>query len=168
MKNRRILISLLVIALVVTVASMATWAEFSDISRGEVAITAATIKIGGVEGLPIPIQNALPGETFRKDVAITNGGSRPMDLYVHLAERRGFDFDPVLSLTIKGQGANWDGRFGQLGWVKVAEDLQPGDSVKLNMSVTLDRAADNRYQGQEATYVLEFYAVQFDGAAPQP
>lgn len=175
--NRRVLASLLVIAVVAGLVGAGTWAWFTD-TEAEVAYTTnARVEVGERTGFPLEFYNLTPDVTTDwKQVSIKNDSTIPADLYIG---------EQVISNTCPGLpdkltvdihrwlgGDSWESVYHGGGyplftqWWPVADNMPASATYYYRVRITLDKSADNTYQGCDlASYVL-LHAAQYNGLAP--
>lgn len=185
--KKSIFLSSLTIALVIALTAAVTWAYFSGTKDESATITTATISIDGTWNFPLQFLNMLPGETKSQEVAVANGGSREADFYVQMLSTSGGtnfcqpnDYLDLVIQEINGWGGGWVANWysGSIcplypGWSgstipKVGNDVPAGGVRYYRVSLTLDPAADNSYQGASNTDTVHLIAVQYNGPAPVP
>ncbi len=185
--KKSIFLSVVVIVLVLALSAAVTWAYFSGTKDESATITTATIGIDGTWNFPLQFLNMLPGETQSKEVAVANGGSREADFYVQMLSTSGGtnfctpnDYLDIVIQEINGWGGGVVGTWysGSIcplfpGWsgsviAKVGNDVSPGGVKYYRVSLILDPAAGNAYQGASNTDTVHLIAVQYNGPAPIP
>lgn len=176
--KRKVLASLLVIAVVAGLVGASTWAFFSDINVRTVNTTNATVKVGEIGGFPLNFDNLTPGMwTEWQGVGLRNLSSIPVDLYLGLQDKGigGCDLiDPdVLLVQIQwSDGSSWETRYNAGGaplfseWQKVWTDWPASDHHSYRVRVALIEDAGNEYQGCETHAWMLIYAVQHNGPVP--
>jgi predicted ribosomally synthesized peptide with SipW-like signal peptide len=177
--TKRIILSLVMIALTIAGVTSATVAYFSDsvVNSGN-TFSMGTVNVDNawVSGLPIRLLNLAPGEIRSSGVlGVGYGGTVTADLYVGLRHTSGGDLRSVLEYYIQEVSSDgvpirnvnsWE-PVGNLfeGWKKVADNVQNGNWRYYKVHVKVSGAADNALQGEFVINDIIIYAVQ-DGQTP--
>ena len=177
---KKILLSVLTIALVATVAVGATRAFFFDdeISSGN-TFTTGTVAIGETWQMPLTFSGLYPGaEQTSPMFAVKYTGSVKGDLYYGLRFTPGYaNLENVLSIQIErvtsaGDHISWIyGGWTPVAWpfsnwTKTASGLNENEWAYYKLSVRMDPNAGNEFQGKTAVNDIVLYAVQEGGSAP--
>jgi hypothetical protein len=187
MKNRRVLLGVLVVVAVVALTATATYAYFSgfDNTGNNVTMTMATIGVESIGGFPLELRELLPGQTTaEKDFTVKNTGSAPIDVYAWLV---GTDNDPVswgteanfCSTDVGARVRIWNSSAVDLfnsdvcnlfpisggKAVKLVGSLAPGDSATFGIALTLPTTLGNAFQGLYNVSPVTFMATQ-EGIGP--
>ena len=144
---KKILISLMAIALVIGLVGAGTMAYFSDTetSSGN-TFTAGTLNITlGTSSWSGNLDNMKPGDTVTFTLPVNNEGSLPLNYTVTttLSGTLAGGTDPCTQVTAPTSGS-----------------LDVGGSVNIVVSITMPVAAGNEYQGQNGTLTVTIDAVQ--------
>ena len=144
---KKILISLMAIALVVGLVGAGTMAYFSDTetSTGN-TFTAGTLNITlGTSSWSAGFDNMKPGDTVTFTLPVNNEGSLPLNYTV--------------TTTLSGTLAGGTNPCTQVT-APTSGSLDVGGSVNIVVSITMPVAAGNEYQGQNGTLNVTIDAVQ--------
>lgn len=161
--NRKILLSLLIIGLVVSIASAGTWAYFSDVKStqqntlkaGKLILTLSTTQIN----LDDKTDNFItPGEYGSGEITIKNDGNIPGDLYIRVQKNELTDYLIVtakLSNNKKGIGHT----ITLTDTYQHIKTLNPDDSISLPINYYMPTTVTG-CQGVSANFVFDFVLMQ--------
>lgn len=161
--NKKILLSLLIIGMIVSVASAGTWAYFSDTETS----TSNTLTAGSlILDMPTTMtitdtadKYIVPGEEGSGSITMKNSGTVAGDLYVKINPTTS-ELLPYIDLTAT-VGSTRVGLDDQ--YVKVA-DLAAGQSATLSVGYSMDKDQTNG-QGTKAAFKIDVLLMQ-DGITP--
>jgi predicted ribosomally synthesized peptide with SipW-like signal peptide len=171
--KRKVLASLLVIAVVAGLVGASTWAYFSNTVAADINTSNATVKVGALTGFPLNFTDLIPGQwTGWKEVSVNNASTIPADLYLGLHDHLSTcDLKDQLSVQIERyDGSSWvsvydaDVKWLFDAWQKVAEDMPASLTYYYQVRVQLVASYTDQTCKTDA-YVL-IYAVQPDGPVP--
>ncbi|MCX6728647.1 MAG: TasA family protein [Candidatus Saccharibacteria bacterium] len=175
---KRIALSLMTIAVVLTMSIAATGAYFSDtaVVRGNTFST-GSVKIGNVSGNSISVTNLVPGDwTGYYPFNVPYIGSINADIYTGVTGANpgtpSNEFADKLTVDIYSYDtgtAVWSGLAKDLSgnWLKVASNVAPNATKHYGIRFMLDPNVDDTYQNInniDTTFLI--YAVQANGPAP--
>ena len=144
---KKILISLMSIALVIGLVGVGVFAYFSDTedSTGN-TFTAGTLNITlGTSSWSAGFDNMKPGDTVNFTLPVNNAGSLPLNYTV--------------TTTLSGTLAEGTTPCTQVT-APTSGSLNVGGSVDIVVSITMPSVADNEYQGQSGILNVTIDAVQ--------
>ena len=168
--NRKILLSLLIIGLVVSVASAGTWAYFSDVKStqqntlkaGKLILTLSTTQIN----LDDKTDNFItPGEYGSGEITIKNDGDIPGDLYIRVQKNELTDYLIVTTKVSKTPHGNQGVGHGASTTITLTnayqhiKTLNPDDSISLPISYYMPTTVTG-CQGVSANFVFDFVLMQ--------
>lgn len=154
--NKKILLSLLIIGIIVSVASAGTWAYFSDAkSTQENTLTAGTLKLN--EGITQAKLFAdagyiIPGKSGSDYIYVQNVGTVPGNLYVRISPD-GTNKEILDYVTLTVDGSQLTENYQNIGY------LQSWDGKSLNIAYSMD-TAQTQGQGTTAGFKVDFLLVQ--------
>lgn len=176
---RKILVSLLLIAVVASVAAVGiSGAWMSDMTKNTITTTNADVKIGERTGFPLDFDNLTPSVwTEWQPVTINNASTIAMDVYIGLQDKGygGVDLKDMLDVQIQW----WDA--GTSAWVTVynadvyglfaswqlmADDMPVGQTDTYRLRVHLSSDAGNNLSGGWTEAWVLIYGAQWNGPAP--
>ena len=152
--KKRLMISIMMIALVAALVGGATFAMFTDTAVNDNnTFAAGTVDISTNPNPVFNVPNMAPGDEVTGTLNVANDGT--LDLKYNFVNTFGGDLAPVLSIvSIKdAAGAN-----------VVASDfrqLNAGLTESLSITVKMDFNAPNAYQGKAGTLTMNFNAEQW-------
>ena len=169
---KKILISLMAIALVVGLVGAGTMAYFSDTesSTGN-TFAAGTVNLTLAGGNPLPFQitGMAPGDTVTGTVTVTNSGTLELRYAMTTTPDDGSILDEQLTVVITAPGPTqlYSGVLSSAAIGDPTQGPQTGDRVLaadasevLTFVVTLPADSDNTYQGLSCTVDFVFNAEQ--------
>ena len=169
---KKILISLMSIALVIGLVGVGTMAYFSDAetSTGN-TFAAGTVDLAltGGEPLPFQITGMAPGDTVTGTVTVTNSGTLELRYAMTTTPDANSILDEQLTVVITdADGVElYSGVLSNAGIGNPAQGEQSGDRVLaaggseiLTFTVTLPAGSDNTYQGLSCVVNFVFNAEQ--------
>jgi predicted ribosomally synthesized peptide with SipW-like signal peptide len=170
---KKILMSLLTVALVSSIAIGATQAYFSDteIISGN-TFASGSVTIGETRGLPFSFTNLIPTIEQSKNADVQYVGTTPADIYVGIAHQSGFAFFDPTGPTSYIQVAIKDRQTGDLirswtdaehyfaNWTKIATNVSPNQWKYYEILVRLKSNAGNELQNKTNHSKLVIRAVQ--------
>jgi predicted ribosomally synthesized peptide with SipW-like signal peptide len=177
---KKILLSLLTIALVSVVAVGATRAYFADdeIVPGNTFST-GTVRIGETWQMPLTFSGLYPAAEQTSPIfAVKYIGSVKGDLYYGLKftpnhdDLSGVLYIQIERVTSAGDHIDWIyGGWTSVtqpfnNWTKVASGLNQNEWAYYKLSVRMDQNAGNEYQDKTAVNDVVLYAVQQGGPTP--
>ena len=144
---KKILISLMAIALVVGLVGAGVVASFSDTeTNADNTFTAGTLNIAlGTSSWSAGFDNMKPGDTVTFTLPVNNVGSLPLNYTV--------------TTTLSGTLAEGTNPYTQVT-APTSGSLGVGGSVNIVVGITMPAAAGNEYQGQSGTLTVTIDAVQ--------
>ncbi len=185
---RKLPVSLLVLGLVAVVLGAGTFAYFSDVETSQNNVFAAgtvDIEVTDASGSFGPYNialTALPGETYWYNTSVYNNGTSTVNVYLkldNLVDSGGVTTEPELAvnpaddindlsnktyiqINVDGTdklaaGTTLNSQAGS--WVYLGS-LSPGATMHVNMSLHIDSATGNAYQGDKSTFDVTFKAFQ--------
>ena len=177
--KKRFLAVLMTVVLVCSLAGIGTMAYFTSraTSSGN-AFAAGTLKLGGIingedvveKFASLNIDNLQPDNpTLMGTTQLKNVGSLPFRLYRITASNFEGDFkllDPKIKIEIKIGGESvYTGTLTQLqekngGYFDPIYNVTPSEVKEMQVFATLDKSANNDYQGKSMTCDLTVYATQ--------
>lgn len=161
--NKKILLSLLIIGIIVSVASAGTWAYFSDVkSTQQNSLTAGTLKLNdGITQTKLFEYDGLiiPGKSNSQSINVQNTGNVPGDLYVRINPNayQTNDLFNYITLTYNYQSLTSDYQY--VGW------LGAGSSTDVNFAYLMPTTVTEG-QGTTAGFKVDFLLVQDDVTDP--
>jgi predicted ribosomally synthesized peptide with SipW-like signal peptide len=188
MKNRRVLLGVLVVVAIIALTATATYAYFSgtDNSGNDVTVALATIGVQATAGMPVELRGLLPGESSADKIfTVQNTGTAPIDVYAWLvgtydAQWNGLDEanfcqpQPFgVKATIWNEAQAWLYNDDVCGLfpisngkaLRLVSGLQPGASASFGLRLTLPTTLGNQWQGAWNVSPVTFMATQV-GVAP--
>lgn len=176
---KKILMSVMVIALVASVAAVGiSGAWFSDMTKNTIKTTNADVKIGDVTGFPLAFNNLTPSEwTDWQVVTIHNDSTIPMDVYIGLQDKGlgGVDLKGSLHVQIQRQAAcagGWQTKYDKdvydlfASWQNMANDVTVCQTDCYRLRLHLSSTAGNNLSGGETKAWVLIYGAQYNGPAP--
>lgn len=161
--NKKILLSLLIIGIIVSVASAGTWAYFSDVkSTQQSSLTAGTLKLNDAITtttlFPSTDDYIVPGDSVSSYIYVQNVGTVPGNLYVRISpDASNKDLLNYITLTVDGNQLTENYQY--LGY------LTRWDGKSLNIAYSMD-TAQTQGQGTTAGFKVDFLLVQDDVTDP--
>lgn len=151
--KKRLMVSIMMIALVAALVGGATFALFTDTAVNENnTFAAGTVDINTNPNPVFNVPNMAPGDVVTGTVNVVNAGT--LDLKYNFVNAFGGDLAPVLSIvSIKdAAGADVD--------PAAFRPMASGTSEPLSITVKMDLAAGNWYQAKTGTLTMTFNAEQ--------
>jgi len=174
---KKILMSLLVIALVAVGVAGATGAYFSDETKANITTGNADVEIGALTGFPLSFDNLTPDVwTDWKEVSITSASTIPMDVYIGM-QSRGLEGETDLSDVLYIQIQQWDGASWGIvynakavglftDWQNIARDMPVGTTGYYRVRVQLSADAGNELERAWTNAWVLIYGAQYNGPVP--
>lgn len=170
--NKKILLSLLIIGIIVSVASAGTWAYFSDTETSTANLEAGKLDLNTLSTMTLSDDKGhgnndgylVPGEKGSGTLTLTNSGTIPGDLYVKINPTNS-GLLPYIKLTATVNGNNYDLDKDKDKYVRVADDLKPGDSVDVKIEYSMDEK-QKEGQGFKGALKIDALLIQ-DGIKPE-
>ena len=162
--RKRIVASMLVIALAAALLGGATLAWFTDRTSADAEFTAGTIKLGKPVAVPLNIPAMAPGDTTPGwDITVKNEGTLDMYYRLYFEGEAAGSLAEVLTVSIdgveKGTLASLIGTDNAVFDQDMRLNSGAADKV-LTFSFHLPVSADNTYQGKAFTGNLVVEATQ--------
>lgn len=157
--NRKILLSLLTIGIIVSIASAGTWAYFSDVkSTSQNSLTAGTLKLNNGITTTTLFSNddlLIPGKSGSKGLYVENTGNIPGNLYIKINP------DPnnkeLLNYIMLAVGSlELTDSYQYIG------KLEAGESQTLSIIYSMDTSVTNEAQSTTAKFKIDLLLVQDD------
>lgn len=181
---RKILGSLLIIALVASVAAIGvSGAWFTDLKVDDekqyITTTTANVEVGDTTGFPLYFEELAPSVwTDWEQVTVQNDSTIKMDLYMGLQSQdeneNGLDLKGLLDVQIqRWDSPNWvwvynadvTGLFAE--WQKIADDMAVDETKTYRVRVHLSTdAGEDEQDGSTGPTLVLLYGVQWNGPAP--
>lgn len=176
--NRKLIVAILAVTLICAFAGAGTMAYFTSraTSRNNTFVAGSLI-LGGIideeevqnRFATLSLENLKPGEPVHVGSTILkNVGSLLFKLYrmtaSNIQDESGLD--DVLNIIVKIGGEQvFTGKLSQLaeengGYFDPIYGIQPGDEKQMEITIMMDAAAGNAYQGKSMTCDLTVYAAQ--------
>ncbi len=155
--NKKILLSLLIIGIIVSVASAGTWAYFSDAkTTQENTLMAGTLKLNDGITTTTLFSSAgyiVPGSSGSDYIYVQNVGTVPGNLYVRISpDATNKDLLNYVTLTV--DGSQLTENYQNLGY------LTSWDGKSLNIAYSMDTSVTNEAQSTTAGFKVDFLLVQ--------
>lgn len=193
--KKLLVVNVIVILAVVALTAGATYAYFSAQDQTKQAeITTAKLGVEGVFSTPLSFPKMLPGDSVVKWIAIKNTSADAYeDFYLQMIpespsgdtnfcykkDGANWLWDPKVWLKIEdGSTVRYDNwicflypvnNAGEGGKViaMLADDVAPGASKTLKVTLTLSTTTGNFFQDKNNKDTMNLIAVQWNGPAPQ-
>lgn len=157
--NRKILFSLLIIGMVVSIASAGTWAYFSDVkSTSQNSFTAGTLKLNNGITTTTLFSNddlLIPGKSGSKGLYVENTGNIPGNLYIKInPDANNKELLNYIILTVGSLELTDSYQYiGKLG---------AGESQTLSIIYSMDTSVTDEAQSTTAKFKIDLLLVQED------
>ena len=176
---KKILISVLVIAVVASVAAVSvSGAWLDDMTKNTITTTNADVEIGARTGFPLDFDNLTPSVwTEWQEVTINNASTIPMDVYIGLQDKGygGVDLKGLLDVQIQRWAAGtsaWVTVYDKdvfdlfASWQLMANDMPVDQTDYYQVRLHLSSDADNGLSGGQTQAWVLIYGAQWNGPAP--
>lgn len=157
--NKKILLSLLIIGMVVSIASAGTWAYFSDVkSTQQNSLTAGTLKLNnGITTTTVFSNDDLlvPGKSGAKGLYVENTGNIPGNLYIKInPDANNNELLNYITLTV--------GSLELTDNYQYIGKLEAGESETLSIVYSMDTSVTDEAQSTTAKFKIDLLLVQDD------